>query len=139
KRDIGEPFNCGPSMNLEEYRRRNKEREASQRNKVHSFRVSWLWSTPSDRIALLGAISTAALALVAVWQLWVLRGQLTAMENDQRPWVYITTPVTMITPFHFDETGGHVSLQFTLKNVGKTPARFAKLDGNLFARGPMFY
>jgi hypothetical protein len=88
---------------------------------------------------LVGAISTAALALVAVWQLLVLRGQLDAMENDQRPWVYTTTPVTMITPLHFDEKGGHVVVQFTLKNVGKTPARFSRIDGHIFSRGPQIY
>jgi hypothetical protein len=127
-------------MNLEEYRRLKETRAAQQRAKLAplSFWKKWT-SAPSDRIALIGACSTAALALFALWQLVVLRGQLSAMENDQRPWVYATNPVTMITPLHFDEAGGHVVVQFTLKNVGRTPAWFARIDGHMFSRGLQIY
>jgi hypothetical protein len=128
-------------MNIEEYRRLNEKREAQRRakqQKAPSLWKSW-WSTPADRTALIGALSTFALAFLALLQLYVLRGQLTAMEDDQRPWVYATNPLTMITPLYFDENGGHLLLQFTIKNVGKTPARFARLDGHMFSRDKMFY
>jgi hypothetical protein len=128
-------------MNLEDYRRQNEKRDAAKRARLESVNrepLKW-WTTPSDRIALIGAISTVALALLALFQFYVFRGQLTAMENDQRPWVYATNPIVAVTPLTFNEQGGHLILSVTLKNAGRTPARFAKIDGNMFSRAAMMY
>jgi hypothetical protein len=68
-------------------------------------------------------------------QLDVMQGQLDAMEADQRPWIYL--PGTEIaSPLHIDAKGAFVVLQFHPTNVGKTPGKFAFIEGSFFALSP---
>jgi hypothetical protein len=55
----------------------------------------------------------------------VMQGQLDAMEADQRPWVF-ATPAQALSPIYFDEKGGHVLIEHTLKNTGRTPGALCR-------------
>jgi len=51
------------------------------------------------------------------------------LEMADRPW--ISADMALVSPFKLDDSGGHVTLQFTLTNDGHTPA-FALIRTNFF-------
>jgi hypothetical protein len=55
------------------------------------------------------------------------------LEMADRPW--ISADMALVSPFTFDDAGGHVTLQFTLTNDGHTPA-FALIRTNFFLSDP---
>jgi hypothetical protein len=84
------------------------------------WRPGW-WTPPADRFAGLVAIFTLCLVVVSYCQLNAIRGQLTAMEADQRPW--IKANVEIGGPLQFPPNGiGILPLKITLTNAGKSPA-----------------
>src|ERR1700722_16568476 len=78
-------------------------------------------------------IITLVAGLVALWGLYILKGTLdttkqavkVAQENlevSERPWIEVIA--TPITPLTFDNAGGHITVEFRLKNYGKSPATY---------------
>jgi hypothetical protein len=132
-------------MNKEEYKRQTERRnerlqaiesERSWRGKFRGW-FKWWW-TPSDRFAFFIALFTAALALVAYFQLSAMRStdeaihrQLSAIEADERPWMKVEKIEPLVHPldsrigglrFSGPNTVGFLPLHFLLKNVGRAPA-----------------
>lgn len=66
------------------------------------------------------ALSGAAAAIIFNRQLSFLRGQLVAIQADRRPWISIEA--TGHSGIVWEERGARLSVFFTLKNVGRSPA-----------------
>lgn len=69
------------------------------------------------------AVATVATALVSSMQWEALRDQLSLIEADQRPWV--SSNVTIIGNLVPSATGLRMTVHFTMKNSGKSPAHEA--------------
>jgi len=89
-----------------------------------------------------GIVSAAATAAIAVLtyflatyaydqgvltnrQLNIMQGQLDTMQADQRPWVYVTNAIIEEPGPTFTKAGMYISIRFTYKNAGHTPAKLA--------------
>jgi len=73
---------------------------------------------------------------VAAGQLKVMQGQLDEMRYEQRPWISLSgaRPAIALVRNVFGRLV--LRVEFPMKNVGHTPARYALIDGNIFVRGP---
>lgn len=83
------------------------------------------------------ALATFALAFVAHLtdekigrQLSAFERTLSLMENDQRPWVHLSS-INLTSPLVVTENNARVTIQFSLKNSGKSPAHFVTTLGFL--------
>lgn len=66
-------------------------------------------------------IAAVVAAGFAGWAALTFQNQLEEARDEQRPWVYATS-VGVYGPITHDTEGLHVSLIFTIKNIGKLPA-----------------
>lgn len=127
-------------MDRHEYKRQNEERDARKKAKAfektnaesvwYRRRPKW-WHTPSDRFNFLVASATTALAIFAIWQLLVMRGQLDAMERDQQPYVSIgdKLPAPRFEIVFRDK--GVIEWAWNVTNFGKGEARETTIDAFL--------
>ncbi len=65
-------------------------------------------------------LATVVLAIISAGTLWAIKGQLDVMEADQRPW--ITGTLSFSGPLYLDNSGIHLKIKITAKNIGKSPA-----------------
>jgi hypothetical protein len=75
-----------------------------------------------ETIVVLGLTAILALfaAGAAIWSAVVFLGQLTAMREDQRPWV--STPDAPDSDLTFSDDGAFLRIHHSFKNWGKSPA-----------------
>jgi hypothetical protein len=66
-------------------------------------------------------------------QLGVIQRQLGLMETDQRPWIHIVGAKPS-SELHFTPTGAAIIIEFEMKNVGRTPGRYATIEGQFLTR-----
>lgn len=97
---------------------------AVQITSFDSNRIQMNWAT------IVMAIATCVMAAVSVLQWSILEKSLRA---DQRPWVTIQAlPSTPVILSMSENTGLRFGIQFSLENVGKTPATNAWIDSEAF-------
>jgi hypothetical protein len=131
---------------LEQYKAQNRARDArkagtaeTERQAIREAEIAhvWWWNHPDRIIKYTGWLSAYTLALfVATLLLFigsvitvvVLNRQLTVMEADQRPWVSLES-VNLSSSLIFDDKGLRLSIDYELKNVGRSPA----LDTRFYA------
>lgn len=98
------------------------------------FRV--IGKIAADRLVAYGtfvvAAATFALAFVAHntdekvgRQLTALERQLALMDSDQRPWVHLNS-ISLSSSFLVTENDARITVEFTLKNSGKSPAHLVR-------------
>ena len=75
----------------------------------------------------------AALIVVVGGARYFLGGTVTEL-TEQRPWMHLITPHSMIiaSPLHFDDSGGHLSVIFRTKNGGHNPAKYVVVHADMF-------
>jgi hypothetical protein len=152
------PLNAGifgtaiqANMDRLEYKRQNEQREARAKAKFleeiesqkewYQRRPAW-WKTPSDKFSFFVAFFTAALALFAIWQLTVMRGQLNAMERDQQPHIWVGDKLPRPEFLPAFGTKGMIAWPWNFTNFGKGPAKnltidaFLKIGDGPFKRTP---
>lgn len=87
---------------------------------------------PVDVAALVVAAIALIVAGVGAYVAWlqygsmrvqqqIMQGQLDAMVADQRPWVFIQK-ASIVSPLVYDNSGLNITLQWQIKNSGKTTA-----------------
>lgn len=97
----------------------------------------------ADRLVAYGTfvVAIATFALVIVThdtdvkvgrQLNAFERQLALMENEQRPWVHLSS-ITLASPLVVSEGAARITIQFDLKNSGKSPAHFVIPIGSLIS------
>jgi hypothetical protein len=112
-----------------------EETERALSNIWSFIRCSWLWlgERHNQIVALgtLGILTATSIYAVFSYRQWdatrrsadaaesAAKTAATELELAERPW--ISSDISIVSPFTFDKDGGHVTLEFTLKNSGHSP------------------
>jgi hypothetical protein len=99
-------------------RRTKRENESSQERSSRITAKATAWIAVFAVVAAVVAISQA---IIANRQLTTMQGQLDAMNREQRPWVTFSK-IAVGSDFTYNTSGVGISLDFSLKNVGHSPA-----------------
>jgi hypothetical protein len=107
------------NVHNEPYRLVSHQREESQKSKLDAEMVRWtgVVAIYTRALVFVGVLGT----MVGVATLWVIKGQLVAMETDQRLWIDIAKIVVAKDVVFYSE-GAYIELGIELSNAGKAPA-----------------
>jgi hypothetical protein len=84
-------------------------------------------------------VATAVNVIIATLQWNAISTQATIMEADQRPWVHFTNALPEDPGLQVVPEGMGISVRFFMRNVGRTPAKFAIIAGEMKVATPAEY
>jgi hypothetical protein len=84
-----------------------------------------------------GPIAAILAAFFALSQTTIMRDQLDAMRDEQRPWLF-GRPITVTGNLVHDDSGLQIQMSFNLQNIGHSPAQhtFISFTPSLSGGGP---
>lgn len=116
-------------------RKRDADRRAEQRaiDQTSISRASLWLSRMNAAVSAIGLVAAGAAATFAWYQVDGLKRQIALAEEDQRPWIKVEAINVSSVEVQSDQVS--IVATFTLKNVGKAPARRVSPHPRLLVTG----